>query len=128
MCSNKDMGWQGNEYFYSKRTLRLIAANYTNIYSGLPLSLNAEITNPWALAEYKADFDMALKGIGKGQWSGLVNGCRFEDFKHYGRLQRIIIADIMGIKDDELERLGFWGIPRLRGFAYYLMIKYLNGS
>ena len=126
MRNNRDMGWNGNEYFYSKHTLRTIAANYLNIYEGLPLSLNEEVVNPWALAEYKADFDMALRNIGRGRWIGEKG--EFKSFRHYGRLQQIIIADIMGIDDYELEDLGFYDISRLKGYAYYLMQIYLNGG
>ena len=102
----------------------MIAENYTNLYDGLPLSLRSEVTNLWALAEFKADFDMALKSIGKGEWAGKID--KFKDYKYYGRLQQIVIADILGIDDYELEGMGFYDIPRLRGYAYYLMCKSLN--
>ena len=120
--------WKGDQYYYSTKTLKIIAENYANIYEGLPLSLNYEVTNPFSLAEYKIDFDLALRGIGKGKWTGRIDGCEFKDFKYYGRLQRIIIADIFGVTDYELEGLGFYSIPRLRGYAYYLMRCYLNGG
>lgn len=122
------MGWVNDKFFYTKRLLRVIVQNYSTIYDGLPLSLSEEVTNPWALAEYKADFDMALKGIGKGEWSGQISGCRFKEFKGYGRLQQIIIADILNIDERQLVGLGFWDIPRLRGYAYYLMCQQLNGG
>ena len=120
------MGWINDKYFYSTGALKSIAENYLRIYEGLPLSWRTEIYNPWAIAEYKADFDRALRGIGKGKWDGEI-----KDFKHYrnfGRCQRIIIAGILGISDVELMRMRFYNIPQLRGYAYYLMKMYLNGD
>ena len=105
--------------------MRTIAESYTSIYEGLPLSLRSEVTNPWALAEFKADFDMALNSIGKGNWTGIIS-YQFKDYKHFGRLQQIVIAIILGIPDYELEGLGFYDILRLKGYAFYLMAKYLN--
>ena len=116
------MGWRGNQFFYSKRLLKTIAENYCSIYEGLPLSSGEEVTNPWLIAEYKADFERALQSIGRGKWDG--NLTEFKHYRNYGRLQRIIIADILGIGDNEL--IEFSQIPRLRGYAYYLMTKCLN--
>ena len=116
--------WIGNNYFYTKRTLKAIAENYISIYEGLPLSLRSEVTNLWALAEYKADFDIALNSIGRGKWTGEIK--RFKDYRHYGRLQQIVIADILGIDNFELEGIGFYDVPRLKSYAYYLMCKKLN--
>ena len=123
---NKYMPWIENQFFYTKRLLKTIAGNYVTLYDGLP-SWGGQITNPWALAEYKADFDIALNGIGKGKWQGIDNH-QFRDFRHYGRLQQIIIADIMGMDDYTLEVYGFYSVPRLRGYAYYLMCLRLNGG
>jgi len=116
------MGWINDTYFYSKRTLKTIAENYTTLYDGLPL--RSEVTNLWSLAEFKADFDIALSSIGRGKWSGEI--LQFKEYRHFGRLQQIVIADILGIDDYELEGLGFYSIPRLRGYAYYLMVTHLN--
>ena len=121
------MGWQGETYYYSVKILRVIAENYTSIYDGLELRPGHLITNPWALAEFRADFDVALQSIGKGKWTGNIDGRKFKDYHYYGRLQRIVIADIFGVTDSELEGLGFYSIPRLRGYAYYLMVCSLNG-
>lgn len=104
--------WENDTYIYSKRMLQNIAANYSTLYEGLP-TLYDDITNQWSLAEYKADFDQALSHIGKGYWTGELTDSRL-----FGKLQRIIIADIQGSP----------GInQRLRSYAYYLMCKHLNG-
>lgn len=116
--------WVGDQFFYSKRLLKIIAENYCNIYEGLPLSSGVEVTNPWAIAEYKADFERALQSIGRGKWDGEVT--EFKHYRNYGKLQRIVIADILGIRDIELE--GFYSVPRLRGYAYYLMCLFLNNG
>lgn len=120
--------WKNDEYYYSIRTLKSIAGNYVTIYEGLPFRETSLIINPWSIAEFKADFDSALKGIGKGRWSGRIDGYKFRDFRYFGRLQQVIIADILGIRDFELEVLGFYRIPQLRGYAYYLMRNFLNGG
>ena len=122
------MGWENNRYIYSKRILKVIAENYGSLYDGLPLSPHWEETNPITLAEYKADFDRALNSIGRGHWQGNLNGYKPQDYRHYGRLQQLIIADILGAGEQELLRMGFYDIPRLRGFAYYLMTRFLNGE
>ncbi len=117
-------------YYYSVSVLKDIVASYTHIYQGIEFSKGGVYhhldADPWSIAEFKADFDMALQNIGKGKWAGELE--EFKYYRKYGRLQRIIIADILGIEDDELERLGFWSIPRLRGYSYYLMKCFLNGG
>ena len=116
------------QYFYSSRKLRIIARNYDQLGNGFSFREGHLITNPWAIAEYKADFDMALNGIGRGRWSGFNINRSFKNLRNYGRLQRIIIADIMGIQNGELARLGFYDISRLREYSYYLMVRFLNGD
>lgn len=122
------MPWVKEEYIYRKRLLRAIVRNYGAIYEGLPLSWKVEIYNACAIAEYKADFDMALDAIGRGCWNGELASLNLADYKRFGRLQQIVIADILGIGDDELSGLGFYQIPRLRGYAYYLMANHLNSG
>ncbi len=119
--------WKENKYYYSRRTLQTIAKYYCNIYDGLPVLFGEDLTNPLGLAEFKADFDMALDGIGRGRWTGNING-DFKTYRNYGILQRLIIADIMGIDEVELARLHFRNIPQLRGYSYYLMRLRLNGG
>ena len=114
-------------YAYTRSTLKSIASNYLSIYRGLPLTWRQSlISNTVSIAEYKADFDMALNSIGRGHWAGQVNGSKLKDFRHFGRLQKVIICDILGIDSRELESQGFTKIPQLRGYGYYLMAKFLN--
>ena len=75
-----------------------------------------------------ADFDMALDKIGKGKWTGFIDDLKFSDYKRFGRLQWVVIAGIIGIEDRELEGLGFYSIPQMRGYAYHLMLDRLNGK
>lgn len=117
--------WVGNQFFYSKRLLKTIAESYANLYDGLP-TLRGQIINPWVIAEYKADFDIALSKLGRGHWDDNLKA--FKYYRHFGRLQQIVIADILGIDDYELAHLGFYDITRLRGFAYYSMRTILNGG
>jgi len=119
------MPWVNDIYFYSVRTLKVIAANYNTIYEGLPLSLSFEVVNPFNLAEYKVDFDQALSAIGRGKWEGITSD-KISGYKGFGRLQKLIIAEVLGVLDEELRGLGFENPARLRGYAYYLMAKYLN--
>lgn len=118
--------WKGNQFYYSQRLLRTIAENYCHLYEGLP-QFGELIVNPWRLVEYKVDFDLALQSLGKGKWMGDIRGS-FKDYSHFGGLQQIIISDIMGIEDGELERLGFYNIKAFKSYAYKLAVKFLNGG
>lgn len=113
---------RGMEYMYRTDTLEIIARKYATIYQGLR-DWRTEMYDPESIIELKVDFDRALNSIGRGKWSGKIDD--WGDFKNYGRLQQIIIADIFGIEDEEL--IGFKDIPRLRGYAYSLMARFLNG-
>ena len=115
-------------YRYSSHVLKTIAECYQVLYvDGLTFRPEHTMTNPLGLAEFRADFDTALSGIGRTQWRG-VSSPEFKHYRNYGRYQRIVIADILGITDEELVRLRYQDIPRLRGIAYYLMAKWLNGE
>ncbi len=123
---------RGDTYSYSIRMLKDIANSYGHIYQGIEIYWHSKkaniyrytVTDPRQIAEFRADFDTALKNIGRGNWNGELK--EFKYYRHYGRLQQIIIAGIIGIDDDELTR--FYDIPRLQGYAYYLMCRYLNGG
>ena len=84
----------------------------------------SDITDDFAIAEYKADYDMALDYIGRGDWFGELTEWR--DYKYYGRLQKIIIAQMLSLGEGFLESQGFTDVPRLRGTAYSRMMEYLN--
>lgn len=116
------MPWEGETYIYTKGILKAIARNYFSLYDGIP-TVSSQITNPWAIAEYRADFDNALNLIGKGKWKG-VPVPAFSQYKGFGKFQQIIIADVLGMKDEELP---FYRIPQLRGRAYSWMADKLNG-
>ena len=116
--------WINDQFYYSQRLLRAIAENYSSLYEGLP-TRHGELVNPWALAEFKADFDLALQSLGRGNWMGDIDRT-FKDYNNFGQLQRIIIADIMGIETNTLEGQGFYNIPKFKAYAYRLMVKYLN--
>jgi hypothetical protein len=119
--------WEGNEYVYTKGMLKRIALSYQHIYQGIE-GLSSDITNDLEIAEYKADFDRALNEIGRGEWTGEIDYLTFRDFKYFGRLQRMVIADIYGMTEPELKRLGFINISKRRNYAYTLMVKVLNGT
>ncbi len=119
-----------NQYIYSGRVLKDIAANYVHLYEGIEFNRNGFYhhtdVNPWSIAEYKADFDLALNSIGRGYWIGEIK--EFKDYYKFSKLQRIVIADIIGEEDRELERMGFYRMPQMKGYAYHLMADRLNGE
>lgn len=110
-------------YTYKVGTLRAIADNYCSLY-------NQEFFHPredlFSIAEYKADFDLSLSAVGKGHWTGIVNS-DFGAYRYFGKAQQVVIADIIGIRDNELAMLGFYQIRQLRGRAYRWMANFLNG-
>ena len=113
------MGWHNEEYFYTIGTLKAIAYGYECLYS------DAHLASLFLVAESKADFDISLNAIGRGEWRGLVS----QDFRHYkdfGKEQQVVIANILWITDVWLEGLGFYQIPQLRGQAYSRMVAFLN--
>jgi len=132
--------WKGDEYVYSKKILKKVAGNYEHIYDRIVLAVYTvildgyKVEREWCirgeqvLIEYKADFDMALNELGKGRWTGEIEGCEFRDFRYFGRLQQVVIADVYGIDDATLEDMGFYNIPKLRGLAYWRMTQLLNGK
>ena len=114
------------EYYYSSRLLRTIAENYEHIYEGIPF-WGHEVTNPWRIAEFKTDFDIALSNIGTGHWTG-IKGSHMACYRGFGVLQRMVIARIIGIDDYTLEGLGYERVPQLRGLAFREMADVLNGG
>jgi len=94
---------------YTKQRIRIIADNYSNLHG-------------FTTIDDKIDFDMALRSLGKGAWTGgnLYDFCHYHQ---YGKLQKVIIARILGIPDEELD---FTRIPQLRGIAYFRMADWLN--
>jgi len=124
--------WDNNKYYYSFKMVQVIAGNYTKIYQGI-----GNITNPFNIAEYKADFDTALNRLGRGHWDGnILDGYDevirefgyFTRYRGYGKLQICIIADIYGATDRELERRGIWNPDKLKPMAYGYLVSVLNGG
>lgn len=113
-------GWDERwEYRYHPRLLEKLADNYCNYFEDITFNNVSS----------KIDFDMALDAIGKGHWTGKLDEIvKFGQFRGFGRMQQVVIADIVGIKDWELERLGFYNIDWLRRSAYRKMADHLNGK
>jgi len=145
------MPWNNDIYYYKIGTLNAIAKGYSSLYTdGLLLNLGNDDSGDdsqkdkrikshkvkecgqvynrillQGIAEYKADFDNALSSIGKGDWNGLTSP-KFKDYRYFGRLQRAIIAVILGITDREMEAWGFWDVRKYRHMAYKRMAVFLN--
>ena len=122
------MGWvTRDEYKYFKKVLISIAQSYDHIYSGLDIN-GFIISDGFWIAEYKADFDRALDYIGRGHWTGQIDDVKFKQYRGFGKWQRVVIADIYGIEDFELEDMHFKGVKHLKSIAYGQMAKLLNGE
>ena len=113
------------EFQYTAGLLRVVAKNYARIYEGLPM-LHGDEVNPFRIAEYKADFDIALSAIGRRRWAG-IRGLDFAGYRPYNKLQQAVIADILGWPDTYLEGSGIRRVPQIRGAAYHSMCDRLNG-
>ena len=72
------------------------------------------------ISDEKLDFDMALNSIGKGHWTGEL--LSINEYKEFSKLQRLVIADILGIEFKVRYS------PQLQGRAYGKMCKFLNRS
>ena len=121
-----------NQYIYSVQTLKNIVGSYIHIYQELQIYrkriYHHSIVDPWLIAEFKADFDRALNSIGKGIWDGVIISNQMKSYRRFGRLQQIVIADIIGVDDLVLEGMGFYRVSQMRGYAYHLMADRLNGA
>ena len=116
--------WKNDQYLYSVGVLKAIAEWYDSIYEVMMLG-DYQITNPFSLIDFKVDFDMALNEIGRGNWKGLES-MSFRHYKHFSKMQRVIIAEILGIYD--LEPYGFYEVRKLRHKAFKAMVDVLNGT
>jgi len=97
------MGWQADGYHYSIGVLKDIAHSYDTIYDGLELTYKdityATIYNPWALAEYRADFSMALEKLPFDMRSIVkkdMGGYRIRDYKLLNSAYRTMTATLNG--------------------------------
>ena len=126
------MGWDKSRttYFYTLGMLNAITRSYKTLYTaGIEIVITQDIVyrngDPLSVMEFKADYDMALLSIGRGDWRGLVS-LDFGHYRDYGKQQQTVIADLLGVTDYELQGRGFYQIDQLRGSAYSRMLAYLN--
>ena len=139
--------WVDDKYHYTKSELQFIARNYKDYLEpqiggqsydksrgmlryGIDYSKDALRHD---MLSSKIDFDRALNKLGYGEWSGTHFGennrdYNFKTYRSFSKGQRIIIADILGIDDWELEVMGFYDINKYKAFTYILMVKFLNGT
>ena len=104
-------------YYHTMRRLELIAYSYKDLIGGDLLSA-------------KIDFDLALNSLGHGKWDGMEwdDGeprTRLEDYRGFGNLQIVIIADVLGYKNEDLEAYGIKNPPNWRRRAYRRMRDFL---
>ncbi len=104
------MGLREGKYYYTVRLLRYLADNWDNLYQdGIEFNEEHATYNPFEIAEFRADFDIALRYLGK-------------------RMRKVIEADRQGIPDNDLEQRGYWDLKQFRRSAYHRMKLYLNGE
>ena len=137
------MPWVQDSFKYSKWLLERIANSYGHIYDkivlgsytvvldGYLVEREKSIAGEQVLIEYKADFDKAFASLGRqhNHQPPLYfeyKGGRLKYYSQYSRLQQVVVADIIGITDEELLDKGFYRINNLKGMAYSTMTKYLN--
>ena len=101
------MAWVNDRFFYSIRLLRSIAESYENIYDGLEVGLYVE-TNGFRLAEYRADFDIARRQLGR-------------------RKRKFIELIVRGYENGELEKRGYYEPEKFKRICFNEMRGILNG-
>ena len=119
------MPWINDEYYYTRGILDAIVEWYCLLYDRQMKIGTYQITHLLTLVEFKADFDIALDSIGRGKWRGLTSH-NFNNYGQFGRMQRVIIASILGITDYELRAFGFSDAKQLRYEGYKRMVGFLN--
>jgi len=121
------MTWINDTYYYTRGVVDAIVTWYFSLYERQMIIGQYQITHLFTLVEFKADFDIALDSIGRGEWRGLPSH-DFNNYKYFGKQQRVVIADILGVSDGELTARGFYKIPQLRGDAYSRILDALNSK
>jgi len=119
------MPWINDIYYYTRSVVDAIVEYYGLLYDRQLKIGPYQITHLFTLVEFKTDFDMALDSIGRGKWRGLTSH-NFNNYRQFGRMQRVIIASILGIDDYELRAFGFSDAKQLRYEAYKRMLGILN--
>jgi len=119
------MPWINDTYYYTRGIVNAIVEWYCLLYDRQMQIGPYQITHLFTLVEFKADFDIALDSIGRGEWRGLTSH-NFNDYRQFGRMQRVIIASILGITDYELQSFGFNDAKQLRYEAYKRILGVLN--
>jgi len=99
---------------------------------------DSDITNPSSIVDYKADFDKALNAIGRGKWDGIFPAKPeekreeyikyFKKYRNFGQLQRVVIAQMLHIRDHKLLAFGIKDAWKYRYEAFRAMANYLNGE
>ena len=102
------MVWDNNRFLYSLKLLYTIGENYENIYDGLAFNTYVE-TDLFSLAEYRADFALATRHLGR-------------------RKRRFIWLVVEGYEAKELEQMGFYEPERLMRQVIGEMRVILNGG
>ena len=120
-------------YCYTKKQLEIVADNYKGFISLCKTPSPGETTKTIAhdALSTKTDFDRALDALGKGHWNGIewFDDClktKINDYKGFGNMQLVVIQDILGKDDSELEVRGLTDIDLLRSVAYKTMVGFLN--
>ena len=121
------MPWVNDTYYYTRGVVSAIVEWYCLLYDRQLIIGPYQITHLFTLVEFKADFDIALDSIGRGDWRGVVDP-NFKAYKYFGKEQQVVIAGILGIGDNELTARGFYQIPQLRGKAYSRILDALNSK
>ena len=123
-------------YMYTKKQLMIVADNYKEFISlcktPRPDETPKRISHD-ALST-KVDFDRAVDNLGKGHWDGTewfdyddsTQKISLNDYKGFGNMQLVVISDILGHPDSELEVRGLTDIDLLRDVAYKSMARFLN--
>ena len=119
------MPWINDTYYYTRSVVNAIVEWYYLLYDRQMIIGPYQITHLFTLVEFKADFDIALDSIGRGEWRGLKSH-NFNDYRQFGRMQRVIIASILGITDYELQAFGFNDAKQLRYEAHKRILGVLN--
>ena len=143
------MPWEDNQYRYTRKKLRKIFANYEAARAHATkkeylqyLGNNFKGGAIWETQiEEQVDFDNALDSFGKGKWHqartaalqrsflDIDIGIIRDRFKYFTNLQKVVIAELVGIDDITLEfEYGIENPERLRGEAFRGMCRFLNGD